>query len=288
MKKNKTILILGASGEVAQNFINNYDNKKNILLFDLKFNKTLKSKYKKNYFSKFTKKFIEKVNKSNIILNFIGEIYLIDRMKNKNVFFLKKILKILNKNKTKLFIHLSTAGIYNYLDLKPHKKYKNRLAYNSYEKTKIEGEDLLFDYEKLNRKFQLRIIRVAGLIDLKKSNLLTNLHKLSKFQFIFLLKRKKSYIFYYKKNLLVKKILFLISNNNNNIKVIDLIKSETIMLFYKKFLKLNKLYIIYIPNSIENILKKILIFNIKYLQSSNNFFKYLSLLFSNKKFIHKQ
>ena len=31
MKKNKTILILGASGELAQNFINDYDNKKNIL-----------------------------------------------------------------------------------------------------------------------------------------------------------------------------------------------------------------------------------------------------------------
>ena len=287
MKKNKTILILGASGELAQNFINDYDNKKNILLFDLKLNKTLKSKYKKNYFSKFTKEFKEKVNKSSIILNFIGEIYLQDRMKYKNVLFLKNILKIFDKNKKRLFIHLSTAGIYNYLDLKTHKKYENRLAYNSYEKTKIEGENLLFDYEKINRKFQLKIIRVAGLIDLKKSNLITNLYKLSKFKFIFLLKRKKSYIFYYKKNFLINKILFLISDNKNNIKVIDLIKSETIMHFYKKFLKLNKLHIIYIPDFIENILKKILIFNIKYTQSSNTFFKYLSLLFSNKKSIHK-
>ena len=110
--------------------------------------------------------------------------------------------------------------------------------------------------------------------------------KSRKFKFILLLKRKKSYIFYYKKKLLIKKILFLISNNSNT-KVINLIKSETIILFYKKFLKLDKLHILYIPNFVENILKKILIFNIKYIQSSNNFFKYLLLLFSNKKFIHK-
>ena len=95
------ILILGASGEIAQSFIKNYDNEKNILLFDLKSNKTLKDKFKKNYFTKFTEEFKEKLNKSSIILNFIGEIYLIDKMENKNVFFLKKILKILDKNKKK-------------------------------------------------------------------------------------------------------------------------------------------------------------------------------------------
>ena len=82
-------------------------------------------------------------------------------------------------------------------------------------------------------------------------------------------------------------MLITISSNILDIKVINLIKSETIMHFYKKILKLNKLHIIYIPELIENILKKILIFNIKYIQSSNTFFKYLSLLFSNKKFIHK-
>lgn len=287
MKKNKTILILGASGEIAQYFINNYDNNKNILLFDLKLNKTLKKKYKKNYFSKFTKDFIKKANNSNIIINFIGEIYLTDRMIFKNVFFLKKILKILDKKKKKLFIHLSTAGIYNYLDLETNSKYENKLAYNFYEKTKIDGENLLFEYDKFNRKFKLKIIRVAGLIDLKKSNLRANLYKLSKFKFIILLKKKKSYIFYFKKKLLIKKILFLISSKNK-IRVINLIKSETIILFYKKLLKLDKLYIIFIPPFIENILKKILIFNIKYIRSSNYFFKYLSLLFSNKKIIHKK
>ena len=287
MKKNKTILILGASGEIAQYFINNYDNNKNILLFDLKLNKTLKKKYKKNYFSKFTKDFIKKANNSNIIINFIGEIYLTDRMIFKNFFFLKKILKILNKKKKKLFIHLSTAGIYNYLDLETNSKYENKLAYNFYEKTKIDGENLLFEYDKFNRKFKLKIIRVAGLIDLKKSNLRANLYKLSKFKFFILLKKKKSYIFYFKKKLLIKKILFLISSKNK-IRVINLIKSETIILFYKKLLKLDKLYIIFIPPFIENILKKILIFNIKYIRSSNYFFKYLSLLFSNKKIIHKK
>ena len=41
MKKNKTILILGASGEVAQNFIK-YNFNNNVLLYDLKFNKILK------------------------------------------------------------------------------------------------------------------------------------------------------------------------------------------------------------------------------------------------------
>jgi nucleoside-diphosphate-sugar epimerase len=287
MKKNKTILILGASGEIAQYFINNYDNNKNILLFDLKLNKTLKKKYKKNYFSKFTKDFIKKANNSNIIINFIGEIYLTDRMIFKNVFFLKKILKILDKKKKKLFIHLSTAGIYNYLDLETNSKYENKLAYNFYEKTKIDGENLLFEYDKFNRKFKLKIIRVAGLIDLKKSNLRANLYKLSKFKFIILLKKKKSYIFYFKKKLLIKKILFLISSKNK-IRVINLIKSKTIILFYKKLLKLDKLYIIFIPPFIENILKKILIFNIKYIRSSNYFFKYLSLLFSNKKIIHKK
>ena len=58
-KKNKTILILGASGEVAQNFIKNYNFKNNVLLYDLKFNKILK-KYKKNYFCKFSKEFYKK------------------------------------------------------------------------------------------------------------------------------------------------------------------------------------------------------------------------------------
>ena len=168
MKKNNKILILGASGEVAQNFINSYKNKKNILLFYLKLNKSLRDKYKKNYFCKFTSEFKEKANKSAIIINFIGEIYSTDRMKDKNFFFIKKILKILSKNKKKLFIHLSTAGIYDYLDLKINKNCENKLAYNFYEQTKLDGENLLFDYEELNTKFKLRIIRVAGLIDLKK------------------------------------------------------------------------------------------------------------------------
>lgn len=286
MKKNKTILILGASGEVAQNFIKNFNFKNNVLLYDLKFNKILKKKYKKNYFCKFSKEFIKKANKSNVIINFIGEIYKVDKMKTKNVFFVTKILKILKKNRKKLFIHISTAGVYNYLNLDIKNKYNNRLPYNYYEKTKIDAENILFNYQKKNKQFKLRIIRVAGLIDLQKSNLKNNLIKLSKLKFITLLKNKNSYIFYFKKNLLVKKIFFLISNSSN-IQVINLIKSETIILFYKKFLKTNKLQIIYLPPLIENILKKILIFNIKYFHSSNYFFKYLSLLFSNRKIIHK-
>lgn len=286
MKKNKTILILGASGEVAQNFIKNYNFKNNVLLYDLKFNKILKKKFKKNYFYKFSKEFIKKANKSNIIVNFIGEIYKVDKMKTKNVFFVTKFLKILKKNRKKLFIHISTAGVYNYLNLDIKNKYNNRLPYNYYEKTKIDAENILFNYQKKNKELKLRIIRVAGLIDLQKSNLKNNLIKLSKLKFIILLKNKNSYIFYFKKNLLAKKIFFLISHSSN-IQVINLIKSETIILFYKKFLKINKLQIIYLPQLIENILKKILILNIKYFHSSNYFFRYLSLLFSNKKIINK-
>ena len=286
MKKNKTILILGASGELAQSFIKDYDNKKNILLFDLKLNKTLKSRYKKNYFNKFTKEFKERVNKSNIIINFIGEIYLTHRMMSKNVLFLKKVLKILNKNKKKLFIHLSTAGVYNYLNLKTKKSYQNKLAYNFYEKTKIDGENTLLDYQKINRNFKLRIIRVAGLIDLKKSNLKINLLKLYKLKFLILLRNKNSYIFYFKKKILLKEILFLMSGKKN-FQIIDLIKSETITFFYKKFLRINNIRVFYFPNLIENILKKILIFNIKYLHSNNFLFKYLTILFSNNKIINK-
>ena len=287
MRQNKKILILGASGEIAQNFIHNYFNKKNLILFDLKLNKTLKKKYKKNYFSKFSKKFIQNINKSNIIINFIGEIYLTNRMMSKNVFFLKKVLKILNKNKNKLFIHLSTAGVYNYLNLKTKNSYQNKLAYNFYEKTKIDGENTLLDYQKLNRNFKLRIIRVAGLIDLKKSNLKINLLKLYKLKFLLLLRNKNSYIFYSKKKILLKEILFLMSGKKN-IQIIDLIKSETITFFYKKFLSINNIRVFYLPNFIENILKKILIFNIKYLHSNNYLFKYLTILFSNNKIINKK
>lgn len=286
MKKNRTILILGASGEIAQNFINTYIDKKNIILFDLKLNKTLQNKFKKNYFYKFTEQFMQQINKSDTIINFVGEIYSTHKMNYRNVIFLKNILNMLNKNKKKRFIHLSTAGIYNYLDLTLNKKYKKKLAYNFYEKTKIDGENVLFNFKKKNKKFDLKIIRVAGLVDLRKSNLKPNLLKLSKLKFIPLLREKKSYIFYFKKKMLIEKILFVISTKKH-CQVLNLIKSETIMNFYKKFLKLNKLKVFYIPNFVESILKQILIINIKYIHSNRIFFKYLSLLFSNKKIIHK-
>ena len=95
MSKNKKILILGASGEIAQNFIYNFFNKKNLIFFNLKLNKTLKKKYKKNYFSKFSKKFIQNINKSNIIINFIGEIYLTNRMMSKNFILINIVIKLL-------------------------------------------------------------------------------------------------------------------------------------------------------------------------------------------------
>ena len=71
------------------------------------------------------------------------------------------------------------------------------------------------------------------MIDLNKSNLNTNLYKLSKFKFILLLKRKKV-IFFIIKKITYKKIIFLLSKDNNP-KAINLIKSETILGFIKSF-----------------------------------------------------
>ena len=64
------------------------------------------------------------------------------------MFFLLQNFKILKKNRKKLFIHISTAGVYNYLNLDIKNKYNNRLPYNYYEKTKIDAENILFNYQK--------------------------------------------------------------------------------------------------------------------------------------------
>ena len=149
---------------------------------------------------------------------------------------------------------------------------------------------LLCSTQKLRRS--LALSSVFGLVQEQARSLWKGrilclmLWKLYKLKFLILLRNKNSYIFYFKKKILLKEILFLMSGKKN-FQIIDLIKSGTITFFYKKFLRINNIRVFYFPNFIENILKKILIFNIKYLHSNNFLFKYLTILFSNNKIINK-
>ena len=152
MTKKKTILILGAGGLLGKVFFHKLGKTYNTIGFSHKINQDKKI-FQTNYIN-FSRKEKSIIKNSAIIINCIGENSNETNMKKINIEILKKIAKEINIiNKKKIFIHISTCGVYgnsNNLLITERTLPDPETVYS---KTKYEGElvlkKILNDYTKL-------------------------------------------------------------------------------------------------------------------------------------------
>lgn len=169
------ILIVGYTGFIGQNLIDYYLKIKNVTLFLVSRKIIEKNKANKRvkYISSNTNDlklfFQNKQNKIDVII-FCASV--VDSKKNTykdyyngNVIYLKKFLRLINKNIVKNFIYLSTINIYgkkiNYL-----KEEKKPDPQNTYAKTKLLAEKII--QNELTNKIDYLILRLPLVYGKKK------------------------------------------------------------------------------------------------------------------------
>ena len=255
------ILIVGYTGFIGQNLIDYYLKIKNVNLFLSSRKKIDESHNNKiiKYISLNTQdlKFFLQNRKNNIdVIIFCASV--VDSKKNTykdyydgNVKFLKKFLKLMNKNVIKNFIYLSTINIYgkkiNYFS-----EEKIPDPQNSYAKTKLLAEKII--QNKLRNKINYVILRlplVYGKIKLKGSlSIINKIIQITPFFISIKFKNNKSLLgiknladfiyFYIKKKSKNKKFQYRIFNikdkNNYSTDDIFLLYSKN---YNKFFLKIN-------------------------------------------------
>ena len=187
MTKKKTILILGASGLLGSIIFHRLAKTYKTIGFSHRKNNNKKI-LQTNYI-KFSRKQISIIKNSEIIINCIGENSNEGFMKKINIEILKKISKQINiLDKNKIFIHISTCGIYgnfNHILITENTQPNPKTIYS---KTKYEGELIL--KKVLNNYCKLIILRPSQVIGESMKN--TSLKKL-----YYYIKRK---LFFYVNN----------------------------------------------------------------------------------------
>ena len=255
----KKILILGAGGELGKKILKYLDNKK----YEIHHDKEIK-KNKSKHYDDFILKKIEKVE---IIINLVGYYGKSrSKLRKSNYQFVKKISNILNTQKKKNFIlvHLSTIGV---LDLNDSHQDSYK-ANNYYECTKILSEKIITNKD---NRFSYIIFRPAALMELNNFKFIENLTKIIFFKKYLFAFNKNSKLYYTNTDELIESIFNTIDQNTRN-KVINFLKTDTIMSFYNNYIK-RELNILIIPNFLVNILI--------FLSKINHFFYYI---FDNKLF----
>ena len=226
----KKILILGAGGILGNLIHDNLSKKFNVYGFSHRFIKSKKIlKVNYNQISKFQKKIIQS---ADIIINCIGENSDEKKMYKKNVSIMNLISEKINYFYTeKLFIHLSTCGVYGLQYQNKISEKVTPLPNTLYSKTKLFGEEIFL--KNLNKNIKIIILRSSQVIGKNMRNI--SLNKLSYFlkkNFFFFINNKNldfSYIFaddlILSIELLInkKKYVTSIYNISNNIKYLKLV-----------------------------------------------------------------
>lgn len=224
-KKKLSILVLGASGLLGKIIL-----EKLSINFNIKGTTHRKNKNKKIYkvnYKKINKKLSKLIRDSDVIINCIGENKIDRRMHEINYKILKNISSnIIDCNMKKLFIHISTCGVYG--ETKNTKiTEQTRLEPNTlYSKTKLLGEKVL--KENLKNRRKLIILRCSQIVGNGMRN--TSIKKLYfyiKKNLFFFMNNKKSIFSYIFSDDVIFCINKLISTKNSEYSVYNLSNIST-------------------------------------------------------------
>ena len=161
--------------------------------------KIFKTNYKK--LSRFHKKIIQN---ANIFINCIGENSDEKQMKYKNIEVLKLICNYINKKKmNKIFIHLSTCGVYGSTTKYNISEKVTPLPNNLYSTSKLKGEKIL--NENLRDNVKLIILRSSQVIGSNMRNISLNklIYFLNKRIFFFINNKNSQFSFIFAQDLVL-------------------------------------------------------------------------------------
>ena len=228
--KKKNILIFGAGGILGNIIFNSLLDNYNVIGF------SHKSIIKKNIFKIFYKKFSNSntriINNADVIINCIGENSDKKKMQYKNIQVLKLICDCIGKsNKKKIFIHLSTCGVYGSTIKNKISENVIPIPNNLYSRSKLRGEKVL--KENLKDNIKLIILRPSQVIGSNMRNISLNklIYFLKKGSF-FINNRKSEFSYIFDDDLILsiksiikkKNLRSNIYNISNNIKYHKLVK----------------------------------------------------------------
>ena len=242
MFKRKKIFIFGAGGLLGRIIFNKLS--KRHLVYGSSHRKLNNKNIIKLDYVNIDKKHINLINSSDYIINCIGESKMNHKMVDTNFRVINNISKNLKKGKIKYFIHISTCGVYG--NLKPNRVNEKLkpLPYTLYSKTKLQGENILFD--NLEKKFTVIILRCSQIIGPEMKN--TSIRKLyfyiRKNLFFFTNNKKSIYSFVFQDDIMKclekiigkKKLNSNIFNLSNSIRYEDLVKKILLTFDKKKFI----------------------------------------------------
>ena len=242
MFKRKKIFIFGAGGLLGRIIFSKLS-KRHAVYGSSHKRSNIKNIIKLNYF-KISKKHLNLINNSDYLINCIGENQLEHKMVDINYRVLNYISKKLKKKNIKYFIHISTCGVYGNLKLNRVNEKLDPLPYTLYSKTKLQGENILF--ENLKKKSTVIVLRCSQIIGPQMRN--TSIRKLNfyikKNLFFFTNNKKSIYSFIFQDDI-IKCLEKIINKNNlknnifnlsNYIKYGDLVNNILITLDKKKFI----------------------------------------------------
>lgn len=242
---NFKILILGAGGLLGRIVFNELSKKYKVKGTSHKLNKN-KNILKVDYKNK-NKKFINLIHKSNIIINCIGESRYEKKMFKTNCDILENITKIIKKkNIKKVFIHISTCGVYGDTAASVVTEKTVPAPKTIYSKTKFYGEKILTD--NLSNKRTIIILRCSQIVGPGMRN--TSIKKLYYYinkNLFFFIKNKDSVFSYIFSEDIVKCLLKLIHKRNLEDSIYNLSSRSTFENLVKEIIKFIKKNII-IPN----------------------------------------
>ena len=252
---NFKILILGAGGLLGRIIFNELSKKYKVNGTSHKLNKNrniLKVDYKKK-----NKEFTSLLQKSNIIINCIGESRDEKKMFKTNCDILENVTKIIKKKNTKkIFIHISTCGVYGDTAASVVTEKTVPAPKTTYSKTKFNGEKILTD--NLSNKRTIVILRCSQIVGPGMRN--TSIKKLYYYinkNLFFFIKNKNSVFSYIFSEDVVNCLFKLINSRNLKDSIYNLSSKSTFEDLVKEINKFIKKNII-IPD-INPFLVKILI-----------------------------
>ena len=175
--------------------------------------------------SDLTQKFnFELLKRTDIFINFAGEIKNEEKMYDLHVVFLQRCFNFIKLNNLKIFwIQLSSVGSYGN-PIIPHQKRLVKEDFElkpigQYEKTKSEADIIIEEFSNTYKNFTFCILRPSQIIgkDMINQSLL-NLIEMVKKRFYFTIRSKKSVRSYVHIEDLCDAIFLVIKNYNNNSK----------------------------------------------------------------------